>query len=401
MRAEKQSFPAPGALLTEFAPAERESIEIVREQRAFLQRALDARIIETIPSIVLILNAQRQIAYANTALLNLFKADGLDEIVGLRPGELFQCVHAHDGLGGCGTSAACRQCGAVRAILGAASGQPTDQEARVLVRTGGRIDSMNLKVHAEPLSVEGQDFVIAYISDMSDHVARELMERVFFHDILNALSGIVGATRIIHEETGGELQELAAAVLERAEYMIREVNAQRLLNSAEKNDRPEAEAAEVSPHELLASLARMYAGGRLAQSKAIVVQSGHPETTIRTDQAILYRVIENLLKNALEASLPGDSVTIGYRLAAASITFFVTNQAYIPLEVQHQIFQRAFSTKGPGRGLGTYGVKTLAENLLGGEVRFTSDKVRGTTFTVTLPLALDSVPESFDPPFTL
>jgi sensor histidine kinase regulating citrate/malate metabolism len=50
-----------------------------------------------------------------------------------------------------------------------------------------------------------------------------------------------------------------------------------------------------------------------------------------------------------------------------------------------QIFQRSFSTKGTGRGIGTYSVKLLTEKYLQGEVSFISTKEFGTTFYITIP----------------
>jgi signal transduction histidine kinase len=59
-------------------------------------------------------------------------------------------------------------------------------------------------------------------------------------------------------------------------------------------------------------------------------------------------------------------------------------------EVQHQLFQRSFSTKGvTGRGIGTYSVKLLTEAYLHGTVEFRSTVADGTTFIVRLPARLD------------
>jgi signal transduction histidine kinase len=44
------------------------------------------------------------------------------------------------------------------------------------------------------------------------------------------------------------------------------------------------------------------------------------------------------------------------------------------------VFQRSFSTKGTGRGLGTYSIKLLTERYLGGRVWFESAEGHGTTF---------------------
>ena len=51
-----------------------------------------------------------------------------------------------------------------------------------------------------------------------------------------------------------------------------------------------------------------------------------------------------------------------------------------------KIFQRSFSTKGEGRGLGTYSMKLLTERYLGGRVSFTTSADEGTIFKVALPI---------------
>jgi signal transduction histidine kinase len=56
----------------------------------------------------------------------------------------------------------------------------------------------------------------------------------------------------------------------------------------------------------------------------------------------------------------------------------------MPREVQLQLFKRSFTTKGTGRGLGTYSMKLLTERYLKGRIAFTSSETDGTTFTVTL-----------------
>ena len=51
-----------------------------------------------------------------------------------------------------------------------------------------------------------------------------------------------------------------------------------------------------------------------------------------------------------------------------------------PVDAQLQIFQRSFSTKGSGRGVGTYSIKLLGEQYLRGRVGFTSSETDGTAF---------------------
>jgi sensor histidine kinase regulating citrate/malate metabolism len=93
----------------------------------------------------------------------------------------------------------------------------------------------------------------------------------------------------------------------------------------------------------------------------------------------------NLLKNGLEASLEEEKVTIGCTKTEENIRFWVHNLSLMSEKVKMQVFQRSFSTKGRGRGIGTYSVKLLGENYLKGKVSFTSEVGQGTTFFIDLP----------------
>jgi sensor histidine kinase regulating citrate/malate metabolism len=57
----------------------------------------------------------------------------------------------------------------------------------------------------------------------------------------------------------------------------------------------------------------------------------------------------------------------------------------MPEEVKLQVFKRSFSTKGKGRGLGTYSIKLLTEKFLKGKVYFISEENFGTEFTIEIP----------------
>jgi signal transduction histidine kinase len=106
---------------------------------------------------------------------------------------------------------------------------------------------------------------------------------------------------------------------------------------------------------------------------------------VRTDPAILGRILRNMVMNAIEAMPTGGQVRIGYDHLDQT-RFVVHNSGCMPPEVADRVFQRSFSTKAPqGRGLGTYGMKVLGETVLGGKVGFTTSWVEGTQFFIELP----------------
>ena len=118
--------------------------------------------------------------------------------------------------------------------------------------------------------------------------------------------------------------------------------------------------------------------------------------TFRTDPTLLRRAIVNLTKNGLEAIPAGAAVTLSIRRAGIDpnrpmVVIEVHNPGVIPREVQLQLFRRSFSTKGAGRGLGTYGVRLVVEEYLGGSVTVTSSETDGTVFRLEVPNVGDGV----------
>ena len=109
-----------------------------------------------------------------------------------------------------------------------------------------------------------------------------------------------------------------------------------------------------------------------------------------SDPVLLERVLGNMIKNALEATPSNGTVTVGCGPIQGGVQFWVHNPTDMPRDVQLQVFQRAFSTKGKGRGFGTYGIKLLAERYLQGGIGFESVEAEGTTFWISLPVELNS-----------
>ncbi len=377
---------APKPLPTEFAPAERDRPETTAAQaERFLTNCPDLQtILDAVPDIVIALNRQRQIVFANRSALALTGRQ-MTQLLGLRPGEALNCIHAYESEGGCGTTAFCSTCGAVRAILASQRGQANVEECRILVRNSN--DALDLRVWAVPYQMNGERLTIFTIQDIRDEKRRSALERVFFHDVLNIAGAISFAAQIIREAKPMELQELPELLNTMTEQLIEEIKAQRDLLNAENHElvvHPEAIDAQALLHALVAS----YRQHQVAQGRTIQLALPSEPATIVSDPTLLRRVLGNMLKNALEATPAGGTVTVGYRPAEDEIEFWVHNPTAMPRDVQLQVFQRSFSTKGRGRGLGTYSMKLLSECYLGGRITFNSSPATGTTFRATYPRTL-------------
>jgi signal transduction histidine kinase len=173
----------------------------------------------------------------------------------------------------------------------------------------------------------------------------------------------------------------------------------------------------IRSHELLRSVSSQQHHFDSQKIPLIRIDERSEDILFKSDVVLLRRVLGNFLKNAVEASGDDETVTVGCRRlpegiyvpgAASikgkvptalptggttqipSIEFWTHNPGVMAPDVRLQVFQRSFSTKGSGRGLGTYGAKLLTERFLKGRVTFTSTEEDGTTFSAILPLELKS-----------
>jgi signal transduction histidine kinase len=375
-------------LNTAFAPAERVKPSVVRRQnKAVFDAALFKPVLDSLPNIILILNPQRQTVFVNNSVVTAAGERGADSLLGMRIGEILDCAHSGESDGGCGTTEFCRACGATRAILETQQGRPSIQEYRVLRHDG---EALDLRVWASPLSLSGEPYTVFTLSDISDEKRRRALERVFFHDLLNSMSGVRGALELFSSADTEDQKRLLEIINEASERALNEINAQRQLAAAEANELV-LNVAEVSAQGLLQELVSSCRMLPAARGKQVVLKPLKPDFNLTTDRLVLGRVITNMLKNAVEASTENERVTLSGQLIAGRARFSVHNPAVMPEEVRLQIFQRSFSTKGAGRGLGTYSIKLLTERYLKGKASFTSLEGKGTTFTIELPLAIEKV----------
>lgn len=107
---------------------------------------------------------------------------------------------------------------------------------------------------------------------------------------------------------------------------------------------------------------------------------------VAADGELLERVVFNLLRNALDASPAGATVTLRTRVAEGVAEVAVLDRgAGIPAEMREQIFNPFFTTKPTGVGLGlAISAKIVDEH--GGTIQVDSEPGRGSVFSVQVPV---------------
>jgi len=371
---------------SEFAPAERASPETVDRQSRLVEQSEAVRqLYDAVTEIVVVLNGQRQIVFCNRPLVELAGAKDRRELYGLRPGEALRCEHACQRREGCGTTEFCSQCGAVKAILTSLQRRPDIQECHLT--RADREGDLDLLVRTTPVTVDGEAFVVAAVTDISHENRRRAMERVFFHDILNTAFGVsagLDGLPQVSDEAGRRSVEVVRRGVGR---MLEGLLAQRDLMAAESNELA-VNPASLDSLTCLEEAVRNCEPYEALCGCLVRLDPGSEAVEFQSDPTLLARVLGNMLKNAIEASGRGQAVTAGCRSAGGRVEFWVHNPGFIPRPVQLQLFHRSFSTKGEGRGLGTYSMKLLTERFLRGTIEFTSSEAEGTTFTASYPLVL-------------
>jgi PAS domain-containing protein len=150
---------------TRHAPAERSSIDRIREDHALVLGAeVAGPLLDAIPDPLAVVTETRQFVLANRAFLEFAGASRLDDILGLRMGEVLGCPHAQEDLSGCGTHPTCKTCGAVNAVMHALGGRSAVADVELTVESQGRECSLCFVINATPLTVRGRQFVLIGIS---------------------------------------------------------------------------------------------------------------------------------------------------------------------------------------------------------------------------------------------
>ena len=372
---------------TYYAPAGRDGLNDLLAQKASLEKIENLRdLISSLSYIVFILNEKRQIVFANQLLLSKLGIRDDMLIAGKRPGEALACIHTKEGPNGCGTSEFCRYCGAVNVILDVVNDKlPSTREAKITVRKGGKLEEqLDLEVSASPMVYENTNYIVFSALDITDRKRKQLLERTFFHDIINLAGSLDGIVDTLDEMDGEEQAKFIAIAKRLSSDLIDEIMAQQQLVRAEANEL----VLNIKPLRLktiITDTAERIKHHHVGKYKHIVIPDIDDNITINTDKTLLNRVLLNMLKNAAEAVPEGDTINVSYEIKNNVLTLKVKNNGVIPREIQLQMFQRSFSTKGNGRGIGTYSMKLLTERYLKGTIGFRSNEKEQTTFFISIP----------------
>lgn len=212
---------------------------------------------------------------------------------------------------------------------------------------------------------------------------REDVERMTRHDIKSPLSAIISTSdALLQSGIGNKHTHSALETIRDAGF-----DALNMVNRTLDLYKMETGTYQLSPYPLdLVKLSK-----RVMREMRSEADQKRVRLSIRSDQAcycsgeesLCMSLLRNLLKNAIEASPPDETVYIMVN-KRIKINLMIHNKGVVPERI-HPIFFDKYATanKAQGTGLGTYSAKLMTE-VQGGKIRFISNLKSGTVLQVTL-----------------
>lgn len=285
------------------------------------------------------------------------------------------------------------------------------------VRADGVIRELELELHrGEPRTGDSHwagTYVHARVAPLSDrHVLLLVEDRTQSHRVEQVRRDFLGNVSHELKTPVGGIALLAEAVLDAADdpvavrrfatrmgieatrltQLVKEVVDLSRLQAAEVLIDPELVDIEAVVDEALDNV-RVAAS---AKDIALADKCGE-DLYVLGDRGLLVTAVRNLVGNAISYSPDGTKVGVGARLVGDQIEITVTDQGPgIPQEEQGRIFERFYridearSRATGGTGLGLSIVKHVCANH-GGDVTVWSEEGQGSTFTIRLPAAQQSL----------
>ena len=188
-----------------------------------------------------------------------------------------------------------------------------------------------------------------------------------------------------HPDMDGETAELVSSLREqinRLTVLVRALLEMSNLQAVSRGDR-----IELAPltEEILADLAP------LAQQSGVALHEECEDISIIGSDALIYRLLFNLVENGIKYNRPGGSVSVSVHQDADQAVLRVSDTGCgIPNDLRENVFQPFFrvdksrSRKMGGAGLGLALVREISI-LHGGNAEIEESSDQGTVFLITLP----------------
>jgi nitrogen fixation/metabolism regulation signal transduction histidine kinase len=214
------------------------------------------------------------------------------------------------------------------------------------------------------------------------------MARQVAHEIKNPLTPIqlsADHLRRVHEDRGRPLSPVLEGCVD---AILGQVRLLRQIASEFSSfaSAPTARPSVVAPAELVHEVVQPYTTG-LGSRVAIDVDVPASLPAIHVDRNLIGRALTNIIENSLHAMPGTGQLTIDGTAADGWVVLRIQDTGVgMDREALQRVFEPYFSTRATGTGLGLSIARRNVE-LSRGSIAVESEKGRGTTVTIKLPLA--------------
>jgi signal transduction histidine kinase len=220
------------------------------------------------------------------------------------------------------------------------------------------------------------------------HRARQDLTDMIVHDLKAPLASIKGTLQLAVKNgliTHPTYQGLLVSAGTAAEFMLLMLNDLLDLGRAEQAGL-EAEITPVNMEFLLLKLATLFQIHCRSRELRMETVMEPEAAMLRTDAGLLFRMLVNLVSNAIKASPRGSTVSVMAALQGGRQRFTVADRGPgVPDEKKNRIFEK-YQTGVPGEGSGIgLAFCRVASRALKGEIRVEDRPGGGSVFVVDLP----------------
>jgi signal transduction histidine kinase len=254
----------------------------------------------------------------------------------------------------------------------------------------------------QPIAYKGNDEIGALVKDYNDKLAelelkamqlarseretawREMAKQVA-HEIKNPLTPMRLSLQHFQrsfdpnsEKAQEKINKIANSLVEQIDTLTKIAN--EFSNFAKM---PKANEQRVDLIPMIHNAINLYQ----SEEVKIYLETSLEEVIVFVDKDLMLRVFNNLIKNAIQATLEGEKPIIKIAVEADGKNFLIRvtdNGTGISEEAKNKIFVPNFTTKTTGAGLGLAMVKQIVQNH-NGEIWFETEEGKGTTFFVLVP----------------
>jgi len=277
---------------------------------------------------------------------------------------------------------------------------------------GAKLDAVELGKKNEPLIwnnrdeigelVERYNHMIKELEDSSKKLARSQRESAWremakqiAHEIKNPLTPMKLNIQLLERVVNTNPEKAQKMVKRVSNTLIEQIDSLAHIASEFSNfaKMPTANNEFLDVNELVTNAYSLF---KEEENVQLYLDMTSKKCVIFADKTQIMRVLNNLLKNAVQAIPDDQPGIIKVQLAATSTTAILKvsdNGCGIPKAQEDDIFVPNFTTKSSGTGIGLAMSKTIVE-MAKGQIYFESIEDKGTDFFVELPLAVEKTTSS-------